>query len=93
MIADLKTFIERERPHWQELELPAHEKMTVLEALFDVLQEHDPTLGFRCACRVGMCGTCTVVVNGTERLACRTLISEVAMRMVTVRSWPGRNRR
>jgi succinate dehydrogenase / fumarate reductase iron-sulfur subunit/fumarate reductase iron-sulfur subunit len=46
--------------------------MTVLDALFIILNEQDPTLSFRCSCRLGMCGSCGMVVNGKSRLACRT---------------------
>ncbi|HEY2932710.1 MAG TPA: succinate dehydrogenase/fumarate reductase iron-sulfur subunit [Acidobacteriota bacterium] len=48
------------------------ERMTVLDGLFKIQREQDPTLSFRCSCRVGMCGTCTVYVNRIPRLACRT---------------------
>jgi succinate dehydrogenase/fumarate reductase iron-sulfur protein len=46
--------------------------------LFYVLRRHDRSLAFRCACRAAMCGSCGMVVNGTERLACRTPLAEVA---------------
>ncbi len=57
---------------FDEFRVNLEERMTVLDALFQILHDHDPTLVFRCACRVGMCGTCAVTVNGTPRLACRT---------------------
>src|SRR5262249_14881297 len=38
----------------------------------------DPTLAYRFACRVGMCGSCAMVVNGRPRWTCRTRVSEVA---------------
>ncbi|MBB3664211.1 MULTISPECIES: succinate dehydrogenase/fumarate reductase iron-sulfur subunit [Prauserella salsuginis group] len=48
--------------------------MTVLDALLAVQREHDPALAFRFSCRVGMCGTCTVRVDGRSALACQTEI-------------------
>ena len=51
------------------------ESMRVLDAMFGVRGSVDSTLAFRCACRVGMCGTCGVRINGREGLACRTLVS------------------
>jgi fumarate reductase iron-sulfur subunit len=45
---------------------------TVLDALVDIQRRQDPTLAFRYACRVGMCGSCAMVVDGRERWACRT---------------------
>ena len=50
------------------------ETMSVLDALIWVQQNSDPTLAFRRACRVKMCGTCGVVINGREGLACGTLV-------------------
>jgi succinate dehydrogenase/fumarate reductase iron-sulfur protein len=47
-------------------------RMTVLDALFRVQSEQDTSLAFRCACRVGMCGTCAMYINRIPRLACRT---------------------
>lgn len=55
-----------------EFPVQLEERMTVLDALFQIQREQDPSLEFRCACRVGMCGTCAVMVNGVPRLACRT---------------------
>lgn len=65
-------------PRWQDYPVAIGEKLTVLDALFRVLWEQDPSLCFRCSCRAGMCGTCTMVINGRERLACRTQLSDVA---------------
>jgi len=52
-------------------------RMTVLDALFLIQREQDPSLVFRCSCRVGMCGTCGVSVNGIPRLACKTRIQSL----------------
>ena len=54
--------------------------MTVLDALFRVQREMDGSLGFRCACRVGMCGTCAMTINGVPRLACKTRPSTLGTR-------------
>ncbi|MBI4906525.1 MAG: succinate dehydrogenase/fumarate reductase iron-sulfur subunit [Acidobacteria bacterium] len=53
------------------------ERMTVLDALFQIQREHDETLSFRCACRVGMCGTCAMSINGVPGLACKTRPKEL----------------
>ena len=57
---------------WDRFRVPLQDRLTVLDALFYVLREHDRSLAFRCACRAAMCGTCGMRINGTERLACRT---------------------
>ncbi len=53
-------------------EIDARPRMTVLDALTEILSTQDPSLGFRYSCRVGMCGTCALRVNGRPRWACRT---------------------
>lgn len=74
-------FRERIQRFW----VPAREGMTVLDALVDAQRRLDPTLAFRYACRVGMCGSCAMVVNGRERWACRTLLKSLRTGIVTVR--------
>jgi fumarate reductase iron-sulfur subunit len=59
--------------------------MTVLDALVEVQRTLDPTLAFRYACRVGMCGSCAMVIDGRERWACRTLLASCRGDVVTVR--------
>jgi succinate dehydrogenase iron-sulfur subunit len=58
---------------------------TVLDALVDIQRTQDPTLAFRYACRVGMCGSCAMVVNGRERWACRTRLASLGDGPVGVR--------
>lgn len=58
--------------------VPRRDKMTVLDALMYIQRYHDRSLAFRYACRLGMCGTCTVMVNGIPRWACRTAIGRLA---------------
>ncbi|MBI2215838.1 MAG: succinate dehydrogenase/fumarate reductase iron-sulfur subunit [Candidatus Rokubacteria bacterium] len=61
-----------ERERSQTYEVAAGADSTVLDALVEIQRRQDPTLAFRYACRVGMCGSCAMVVNGRERWACRT---------------------
>ena len=66
-------------------EVQAVADTTVLDALVAVQREQDPTLALRYACRVGMCGSCAMVVNGRERWACRTRLAALGEGEVTVR--------
>jgi succinate dehydrogenase/fumarate reductase iron-sulfur protein len=59
--------------------------MTVLDALVEIQRSKDPTLAFRYSCRVGMCGSCAMVINGRERWACRTLLASLKSQMITLR--------
>lgn len=63
-----------DEPHYDEFEVPAKPDMTVLDALFQVLERQDRLLTFRYSCRSAVCGSCATVINGSPRLACNTLI-------------------
>lgn len=55
--------------------------MTVLDVLLTIQREHDASLGFRFSCRVAMCGTCTLRVDGRSVLACQTVVQDDATAM------------
>jgi fumarate reductase iron-sulfur subunit len=71
--------------HLVEYTVAAAADTTVLDALVDIQRTQDSTLAFRYACRVGMCGSCAMVVNGRERWACRTRLESLGGGPVTVR--------
>lgn len=50
--------------------------MTVLDVLLAIQRDDDPSLGFRFSCRVAMCGTCTLRVDGRSVLACQTQVDD-----------------
>ena len=62
----------------QVFEVPARDNQTVLDVVSWIQQYADPTLSYRFACRVGMCGSCAMTVNGVPRWTCRTHVSRVA---------------
>ena len=49
----------------------------VLDALIKIKDEIDPTLTFRRSCREGVCGSCSMNVDGTNELACIKSLSEI----------------
>ncbi|WP_271077711.1 succinate dehydrogenase iron-sulfur subunit [Aurantiacibacter sp. MUD61] len=49
----------------------------VLDALFKIKNEIDPTLTFRRSCREGICGSCSMNMNGKNGLACTTAIEDM----------------
>lgn len=51
-------------------------KTNLLQALSEIKTKQDATLTYRCGCKSGVCGSCAVVVNGVEKLACKTTITE-----------------
>jgi succinate dehydrogenase/fumarate reductase iron-sulfur protein len=71
-----------------EFRVTLEERMTVLDALFHVQREIDGSLGFRCACRVGMCGTCALYVNRVPRLACSTAVKNLQSEIISLEPLP-----
>jgi succinate dehydrogenase iron-sulfur subunit len=63
---------------FREFEVPRHPSQTVLDVVTYIQRSLDPTLAYRYACRVGMCGSCAMSVNGVPRWTCRTHIDKVA---------------
>jgi fumarate reductase iron-sulfur subunit len=59
-------------------EVPRYPSQTVLDVVTHIQRKLDPTLAYRYACRVGMCGSCAMTVNGVPRWTCRTHIDKVA---------------
>ena len=49
----------------------------VLDALIKIKNEMDPTLTFRRSCREGVCGSCSMNIDGTNGLACTSAIEDV----------------
>ena len=63
---------------FQEFDVPRHPSQTVLDVVTHIQRALDPTLAYRYACRVGMCGSCAMTVNGVPRWTCRTHVDKVA---------------
>ena len=62
---------------FQEFEVPRLPSQTVLDVVTYIQRALDPTLAYRYACRVGMCGSCAMTVNGVPRWTCRTHVDKV----------------
>ena len=63
---------------YETYSVPRRESQTVLDVVTFVQRNIDPTLSYRFACRVGVCGSCAMTVNGKPRWTCRTHVSKVA---------------
>jgi fumarate reductase iron-sulfur subunit len=62
---------------FREFEVPRLPSQTVLDVVTHIQRALDPTLAYRYACRVGMCGSCAMTVNGVPRWTCRTHVDKV----------------
>src|SRR4249919_481039 len=63
---------------YQTFSVPLRENQTVLDVVTWVQRHADPTLAYRFACRVGVCGSCAMTVNGRPRWTCRTHVAKVS---------------
>jgi fumarate reductase iron-sulfur subunit len=59
-------------------DVPRFDNQTVLDVVTYIQRNLQPDLGYRYACRVGMCGSCAMNVNGKARWTCRTHVAKVA---------------
>lgn len=69
------------KPHWEQYTLEAEPSDRVLDLLHEVKWHHDGTLTFRRSCGHGVCGSDAMLINGRNRLACETLVKDVAPRI------------
>ncbi len=65
-------------PHYQDFTVPVSPGMVVLEGLWYIKEHLDPTLAWRSSCRMGVCGSCGMLLNGRPTLACNTQINDIA---------------
>jgi len=66
------------RGRFQSHEVPRQDAQTVLDVVTWIQRRVDASLAYRFACRVGMCGSCAMTVNGIPRWTCRTHVARVA---------------
>jgi succinate dehydrogenase / fumarate reductase iron-sulfur subunit len=66
------------KPHFKDYPVEVEPTDRVLDALMQVKNYQDGTLAFRKSCAHGVCGSDAMIINGRERLACKTLVKDVA---------------
>ena len=71
-------------PYVESYEVPYDEDTVVLDALNAIKDETDGSLSFRWSCRMGVCGSCGMMVNGEPRLSCAAFLRDLAPGPVTV---------
>jgi fumarate reductase iron-sulfur subunit len=59
--------------------VPRQDSQTVLDVVTYIQRRLEPSLSYRFSCRVGMCGSCAMTVNGIARWTCRTHVAKVAV--------------
>lgn len=77
------------QPTWDTYEIDLDDcGPMILDALFKIKNEIDPTLAFRRSCREGVCGSCAMNIGGRNTLACTKGIDEVAGKTISISPLP-----
>ncbi len=80
--------VQDRKPYFGEYPVSSSKGMTVLDGLFYIKENLDSSLSFRTSCRMGICGSCGMLINHFPRLACHTQVEELRTETVEVRSLP-----
>ena len=64
-------------PHIETFEIQESAGMSLYIVLNEIREHHDNALMFDFVCRAGICGSCSMLINGRPGLACRTLTSKM----------------
>ena len=75
-------------PRLQQYVVPVTKGMTVLDGLTWIKEHEDHTLSWRSSCRMGICGSCGMFINGLPRLACNNQIVHLHSDVVVVKPLP-----
>ena len=97
MAKRIKLQVARYRPEqesesvFEEYEVPFPSDWVVLDGLNYVKDQLDGTLSYRWSCRMGICGSCGMTVNGEPKLTCATFLDDYApgpVRVEPLRNFP-----
>ncbi len=69
---------EEAEPTFEEYEVPCRKDWVVLDGLNYIKDQLDGTLSYRWSCRMGICGSCGMTVNGEPKLTCATFLTDYA---------------
>ena len=72
------------RHYMSTYKVPIRRGTTVLDALNYIKENLDETLTFRHSCRMGICGSCGININGKPMLACYTQVLDLGAEVLTM---------
>ena len=76
--------IPNQKPYLKDYKVDLNKCNTmVLDALIKIKNEQDSSLSFRRSCREGICGSCSMNINGRNSLACTTKIDDLNLNKTT----------
>jgi succinate dehydrogenase/fumarate reductase iron-sulfur protein len=76
------------KPYVQKFEVDLDGGTSVLLAFHHIRQTQDPSLTIRSSCRAGVCGSCSILINGRPRLACKSLLQDFKGEKITLEPLP-----
>ena len=79
------------QPTVQEYQVPLRKYWAVLDGLNHIKDHQDGTLSYRSSCRMGICGSCGMTVNGEPKLTCATFLTDYGpgpVRVEPLRNFP-----
>ena len=76
------------KPYWKEYTIHVRPGMTILEGLHFIKENLDPHLAFRFSCRMGVCGSCAMMINGKPMLACNAQIQKISQSKIALAPLP-----
>lgn len=65
-------------PEYQDYEIPMRKDWVILDALNFIKDQIDGSLSYRWSCRMGICGSCGMMVNGKPTLVCASFLEKLA---------------
>jgi fumarate reductase iron-sulfur subunit len=69
---------------FDEFSVPVRENQTVLDVVTEIQRYQDSSVSYRFSCRVGVCGSCAMMVNGRARWTCRTHVRSLGSKSLTL---------
>lgn len=86
VVLEVRRFLpdDTDGPAVQTYQIPYQEDWVVLDALNHIKAEVDTSLSFRWSCRMGICGSCGMMVNGSPRLTCEAFVRDYVPEVIRV---------
>ena len=75
---------EDDKPFTQTFDVPYSTDLSILEALQYIKDHLDSTISFRWSCRMAICGSCGLMINGTPKLGCKSFLRDYYPEKITL---------
>ena len=76
-------------PYFESYEVPFRKDWVILDAINYIKDEIDGTIAYRWSCRMGVCGSCGMMVNGEPKLTCSTFLKDYSIKKIRIEPLQG----